>query len=199
MKPIDSYLTRLASFEGGFPIHVFLPSLLADAGFTWTGYNDEVQCSTCGLTHNNWNENDDPIAIHKKMKCAFLNEIKNISYEEEPRRTIVYTGDDNGTTDIKEDATTSEPIRYTDVINLQKELSDTTLKRCDKNDSAETIMKNNNELHRQLTCQKCKTVPIDLLLLPCRHFVTCEACGESMDYCIYCNQWILGTAKAYIV
>ncbi|XP_071089186.1 baculoviral IAP repeat-containing protein 7-A-like [Haliotis cracherodii] len=64
---------RLATYQHwtGVPS----PTQLAVAGFTFTGENDRVVCTFCGLKLYNWTRKEKPLEVHKKYSpdCTFLN------------------------------------------------------------------------------------------------------------------------------
>ncbi|KAK3091939.1 hypothetical protein FSP39_023847 [Pinctada imbricata] len=68
-------LLRLCTLHD-FP-HRNAPSLvrLTQAGFYYEGNDDEVVCFSCNVRKRNWNVNDDPMAVHRKLSpnCPFIN------------------------------------------------------------------------------------------------------------------------------
>ena len=48
-------------------------------------------------------------------------------------------------------------------------------------------------------CHVCSVNDINVLFLPCRHMVTCEVCGETIENCIKCDQQIIATVKIYML
>lgn len=67
-----------------------------------------------------------------------------------------------------------------------------------KKHELDLIKKENETLTKFFQCRRCKVNRIQTLFLPCRHLVTCEACAESLDFCIHCQEKILGTVKTFI-
>lgn len=59
---IDS-LYRIMSFDSGWP-NIVNSLLMAEAGFFFSGSNDEVVCFQCGSLLHNWQTNDEPWARH---------------------------------------------------------------------------------------------------------------------------------------
>lgn len=50
------------------------PRELCEAGFFYSGYSDRTECFQCGIVLHNWEENDDPWAVHAKHAayCTYL-------------------------------------------------------------------------------------------------------------------------------
>ncbi|XP_059498596.1 baculoviral IAP repeat-containing protein 1-like [Stegostoma tigrinum] len=82
---------RLESFKG-WPFYVQTePSLLAGAGFFYTGVKDQVQCFSCDGSLANWEEGDDPWQEHAKWfpQCEYLQGQKSKEERDQYRRSYV--------------------------------------------------------------------------------------------------------------
>ena len=55
-----------------------------------------------------------------------------------------------------------------------------------------------DEVKRPLICNICETRPVAILFLICRHFVTCQECGEQVRDCPVCHQDIAGTLDVFM-
>jgi len=54
------------------------------------------------------------------------------------------------------------------------------------------------KLKSTFICRHCETAQVQILYLPCRHAVACEACADKDDdKCVHCQAVILGTVKIY--
>merc|ERR1712141_843451 len=62
---------RLNTFKG-WKYMFISPEKLAKSGFINTGREDNVQCVFCAGILGNWEEKDDPMVEHKKLKCCFI-------------------------------------------------------------------------------------------------------------------------------
>lgn len=73
---LNVYENRLRTFKGLWKCNFFLPSQMAQAGFAFFGYGDNVQCVSCEVVVKNWQPEDDPITVHRRVspQCTFLNE-----------------------------------------------------------------------------------------------------------------------------
>ncbi|XP_076115130.1 putative inhibitor of apoptosis [Mytilus galloprovincialis] len=69
---------RFSTFSTFPDIPGIYATRLAEAGFFYSGYDDEVICHSCGVKHKNWKRYDSPLEIHKQKSpnCSFLLNIK---------------------------------------------------------------------------------------------------------------------------
>ena len=60
------------TFMNCWPNPVISPEKLAHAGFIFTRRGDNVQCAFCAGVLGDWEENDDPMTVHKESfpKCS---------------------------------------------------------------------------------------------------------------------------------
>jgi len=65
-------------------------------------------------------------------------------------------------------------------------------------DKAE-LKKENERLHSEITCRKCKRTRVQTLFLPWRHLVACEEYVNSMDDCIIWSEKIRGTVWTFLI
>jgi baculoviral IAP repeat-containing protein 7/8 len=81
---LETFEARFATFahwpENGVP-H---PHRMAQAGFFYHGYVDQVSCFHCGVDLNGWKLHDDPWTEHAAHagECPFLNEMKTREFIE---------------------------------------------------------------------------------------------------------------------
>lgn len=64
---------RLKTFKN-WPVSYLEPTSLARSGFYYTQYEDEVQCTFCGLQMSGWKQGYDPQFFHAQgsSDCDFL-------------------------------------------------------------------------------------------------------------------------------
>jgi len=60
------------------------------------------------------------------------------------------------------------------------------------------LTKENDEFKNHLTCKVCLLNQVDLLILPCRHFVLCKYCGEQIIDCPMCRGKIIGIMDVFM-
>lgn len=70
---------RIKSFVGFVTLCLYPPFMFAKAGFFYKGFADIVACFHCGLTHKTFQQDDDPIIIHIKLKpqCPYITGLRN--------------------------------------------------------------------------------------------------------------------------
>ena len=63
---------------------------IAEAGFYFTGLNDNVQCSTCNLVLSGWAPTDDPWLKHAQDSpgCPYLEETKGAQWITDKLQTV---------------------------------------------------------------------------------------------------------------
>ncbi|AQQ79947.1 putative inhibitor of apoptosis [Leptopilina boulardi filamentous virus] len=70
---------RLKSFEHAieWPLIFLKADLFAKAGLYYIGENDSVKCFECNVTIMKWEEDDEPLACHKRWsaRCRFIRKI----------------------------------------------------------------------------------------------------------------------------
>lgn len=76
IKDMKIYNNRVESFNSGWSLDFLTPSVMANAGFYYTGKKDFVKCSYCNKEFNNWKSEDDPLVDHKRNspQCRFFEE-----------------------------------------------------------------------------------------------------------------------------
>ncbi|WAR06732.1 BIR7A-like protein [Mya arenaria] len=69
---------RLASFQSWLPYKHQTPQQLAEAGFWYAGFNDNVKCFFCDGGLRNWDPKDDPWREHARWfpRCPFVIQVK---------------------------------------------------------------------------------------------------------------------------
>ena len=76
---------RLQTFQNWPSEAPIRPSVLAKAGFFYTGHGYKVQCFACSGTISNWNAEDEALFCHRQMNssCPFiLNRSSNVPLTE---------------------------------------------------------------------------------------------------------------------
>lgn len=70
---------RIKSFIGFMSICNWATWMFAKSGFFFKGFADIVACFHCGLTHKNWQKDDDPIKMHMQLNpdCYYITELRN--------------------------------------------------------------------------------------------------------------------------
>ncbi|XP_013393218.1 baculoviral IAP repeat-containing protein 2-like [Lingula anatina] len=81
---------RLSTYESWPPEKDQTPASLAEAGFFYAGFNDNVKCFFCNGGLKNWEVGDEPWREHARWfpKCGFLKQCKGLEFI----RSVVRSG-----------------------------------------------------------------------------------------------------------
>ena len=92
-----------------------------------------------------------------------------------------------------------------DIQNLKKEkevLNEelSSMKKISSNfeEMKRSLEKENQKLKDSHTCTICMITEIEIVFLPCRHFVTCKKCAHSLKECPICRKTLKNKMKAYL-
>lgn len=140
-----------------------VPSLV-EAGFFYTGRGDQVQCFSCGVTINDWEEDDDPWVQHAVWQpdCKFLQLLRDKEFIE----SCVANYTEKEKTGSKRIEIERNP--YDRQISMASSLG--------------TGDADGNNL-----CKLCYLEERNTVFLPCGHVVACAKCALSVDKCPVCR------------
>ena len=62
----------------------------------------------------------------------------------------------------------------------------------------QALKKENRLLKARQWCRQCRERPPALTLLPCGHFILCEVCGPTFDFCPSCHRAVLADVKTFL-
>jgi len=81
---------RLKTFEGWPKEKLISGERMAQAGFFWTGKDDNVICYWCGGGINKWDEDIDEWVSHAKWfgRCSYMLEMKGMDYVENVHKQV---------------------------------------------------------------------------------------------------------------
>lgn len=67
-------ILRVCTFKN-YPVNKPFRTSFSKAGFYYAASSDEVVCYVCGIRKAGWNENDNPMEVHRRLQssCQFLN------------------------------------------------------------------------------------------------------------------------------
>lgn len=76
---MGNYHERLATFQH-WPVTFLSSEKLAQSGFYYLGYRDEVRCAYCKVEIMRWVQGDDPFKDHKRWapQCPFVKNYKSL-------------------------------------------------------------------------------------------------------------------------
>jgi len=175
VEKLYAYENRLRTFNQ-WPRKDVSKSKLAEAGFYYQGFEEEVKCVSCNLALAGWSSTDDPWVEHCKYKsnCEFLNLNKGVRFI----------------------------TRYSKSKNspkIQMKCSGSTGASSDSSSDIENEVSTNSEKDPKIgVCKICMENKADVVYLTCLHLATCGSCTIAMKDCPICKTPITSTMKVYI-
>ncbi|XP_023348554.1 putative inhibitor of apoptosis [Eurytemora carolleeae] len=169
---LASYPARFNTFND-WPIGLNQkPGAMAKAGFFYTGFSDKVTCFYCNGGLCGWEPQDDPMEEHIKSfpDCQFIELTK--------KENVSMYKKERQQLEIKQE------------IEQEKTVSDKTRNVSESSDDLE---------NSALICKVCLDKQVSILLLPCRHLVSCGECTVSLQNCPVCRGRIQHTVKAFLI
>ena len=173
LRELEDWENRLLTFVGvNWPKDLLAqPAQLVDAGFYYTGVGDKVRCAFCLGSLYDWGETDDPISEHRGFfpDCVFMKHHDDLM----------------------------EYINYKHVAvipSLKAKMRGPSTEESDLCVLRERV----DELSSLLECKVCVNAGIDIVLMPCRHFVCCKSCLSRINVCPVCRKRIIASMAVYI-
>lgn len=129
---------RYGSFKDWPSECPIFPSVLAKAGFFYTGNGDEAVCYVCGTRKSDWTEGDDPEVIHREInrQCPFFSQ----SFEDNiPISASAVSGEE-----ISNDQRLSDLDRLFDGVSLGDSLVAEQRENSNDTENGENLDENSN-------------------------------------------------------
>jgi len=169
------------------------PSCLAASFFEYTTYKDSVICPCCQFEKGDWKRSDKPLEVHRTQSpgCPLVQRDIEEDYLQEfdgPEIDGVeeeFVEERYGEVDLTQSEQLAKEARAKERLKILGDLP--------------ALKKENEQIQSQLTCRNCKKTEVQTLFLPCRHLVSCEECGDAVDYCFLCSTKIMGTVRTYLI
>ena len=181
----ENYEIRLKTFSDRFwPISYYQnESIMAKAGFFYSGLGDLVKCAYCGVCLHQWQPDDDPISEHKKFNknCKFvrlLQQTRNQSTYRNYNFSMITKILFNRFTSLLQ----SISFYFKNIIYLYF------------NRSRDNRLIANRFIN---ICKICFNDDSNMLLLPCHHISTCLSCTMCTKCCPICRCEIKHVIKIY--
>jgi baculoviral IAP repeat-containing protein 7/8 len=151
---------------------------MAQAGFFYHGYVDQVSCFHCGVDLNGWKLHDDPWTEHAAHagECPFLNEMKTRDFIE--------------TAIMRRDFSMQSRTENYVANALHKFDQDLVLEAIH---SLEDPITSAAELHEEVarhtnkTCCICSDRAVQIVFQPCNHLAACDKCSKKCHNCPICR------------
>ena len=165
-KHLD-YNSRVLSFYTHKWLKQVSPAALAASGFTFTGVKDKVMCVYCKIVLERWQPEDNPDADHLRESphCVF------VRWKQLPAIKALY---DEG---------------YEEEVIVRA--CDSFMKEVKADDLRKRLNKEQVSIRSDPLCKICLEKNSNVLLLPCRHLVSCTDCAHRLTDCCVCRQKIV--------
>lgn len=168
------------------------PKKLSEAGFFYTGREDQTICFYCGGGLRDWNNSDEPWVEHVKWfpKCKFVLLVKGINYDKHQ---------DCGSTrqSLDADPITDTPQHVNDSTRQSRASSKSCRVTCPQ-PQCNVVKSEEVEDYKSGICKICYTDEVGVVFLPCGHLVTCVKCAPSLTVCAICRQSVMSTIRVFL-
>ncbi|AGR56791.1 iap-3 [Hemileuca sp. nucleopolyhedrovirus] len=174
--------TRLATFNSWPTWLVQQPLELAEAGFVYTGIDDNVYCFMCDCNVREWKYEDDPWVRHTLASsgcCVFLKATKGCDYV---KSIIAGNSIMDTTLDCGRQNGSFQNHRLDVVENNNSDVAD--------DDSDVTIAAQDS------CCSICLDNDRNACLIPCGHLI-CLECAENVEVCPFCREGVITVQRIY--
>ncbi|XP_014600575.1 PREDICTED: death-associated inhibitor of apoptosis 1-like isoform X2 [Polistes canadensis] len=169
---------------------------LAEAGFFYTGEQDQTLCFHCGVGLKDWEPNDDPWYEHFKwfVKCHFLLMFKGKEYADVEGQFIK----------LSKETKPASLEEIFDDINLESNCGSNTVKNNIEENSnlASSAVAKKHELSKPMDdarlCKICYNAELQVVFLPCKHMCACVNCATLITKCAVCRKPIELVVRAIL-
>lgn len=182
---------RIRSFNT-WPKPMIAIKQLAEAGFFYTGEDDQTLCFHCGVGLKDWEPNDDPWYEHFKWfpKCHYLLMFKEKEYANVEGKFIRLSEETNRTS-LEESF---------DDINLGSNCGSNTNSENNIGESSNlvssAVAKEHDLSPKELNkptddatlCKICYNAELGVVFLPCKHMCACVNCASLITTCAVCRK-----------
>lgn len=187
---------RLETFKNWPKFIKQRPENLSEAGFFYTGKNDEVVCYSCGHGIHSWEVEDDPWGEHIRW-YSFCDHIELNKTKEEIKsilneRRIYHPPDDEQTED--QQAGYIPGMDVTGDLSFNNNLALLKHGQYLLEQAGKKLFRRNIYKHE---CTKCNFNESNSVVLPCAHVVTCFDCSKKAKNCFRCDKKIKKVKKIY--
>lgn len=215
---------RLATFSSWPAQMKQKPEVLAQAGLYYIGESDKVKCFHCDSLLYNWEPDDDPFVEHARWfpECQYIKLVKGEKFvddvqngrvtQDEVMQTpavlaVLYEG--YSVDSVQRALATMREKNGADVVvsaqNLLMtimELEDNAKDNMNGHVSSEEMKKlqmENESLRDKQLCKICMERDVEVIFLPCKHFVCCASCSTAVRECPICRVAIASIEKIFMV
>ena len=176
------------------------PNELSQGGFFYSGESDKVTCFYCGGGLQNWDPKDDVWEEHAKWwpKCGFLILNKSTKYIESFHSPTDFIHEENTLTKMYLSLLEFFQGNRTGVRKSTSLFSSKSSNPSIKIQTYDEVLKENNILKDEKLCKICMTKKMDVVIIPCGHFVSCSECITSLENCPFCRSSVKAVVKTFL-
>jgi len=200
-----AYIDRLSTFEYWPKTYMHNPRAMAKAGFI-NGLSDQVSCLDCKIRLLEWEEKDDPMAIHKQNSphCLFVKHFPE-GYSV-PDEEIIDSWIMSNVVQTYFQAS-DYPLAVVKAGLIQrlntKFKNFSTLREIHLFFREKNPMKSfdvcgkmpNPPIYNPQNCKLCNQNKIDTVFVDCGHSIACKSCADSLITCRVCFHLIKKVQK----
>jgi len=188
--------SRFDSFEVWSDDIEQTPSILADAGFYSTGYEDLVRCHYCDIGLYGWRRGIDPWNKNAILsrKCKYLLQRKGQYFAENiwamRSRQALREASEQALVSASKTASAMEEVWRVRLEEGEEEKVD-----------VKQLLQENKELKASQLCIECKESQRKTLNMPCGHWMFCEKCCNKkiLTNCPKCSKKIQKFIKVFLL
>ncbi|XP_047350466.1 putative inhibitor of apoptosis [Vespa velutina] len=172
---------------------------LAEAGFFYTGKEDQTVCFHCGGGLKDWKPEDDPWEQHAKWfsKCYYLLMAKGKEYVNAVTGQCVTS---SSSSSFNEVTLNIKLIPFIEKLEEQslKEVSESkeleNNPKSENNDIKSSSSNSPNSMRKKKyeedgrLCKICYSAEMSIVFLPCKHMVSCLNCASTLSQCPICRK-----------
>ncbi|XP_075032812.1 baculoviral IAP repeat-containing protein 7 isoform X3 [Mixophyes fleayi] len=191
---------RLATYRNWPQYAEVTPDQLAQAGFFYTGYRDNVRCFHCDGGLRNWERGDNPWAEHAKWfpRCEFLIQSMGPGYI----RSIqdIQFSSPESTPESRRSSDRS-PNTPSSSVRIAEAPAQRASSEPEPQNEPETALSTEEQLRRlkeERICKVCMDREVSMVFVPCGHLVVCKDCAPNLRHCPICRATIRGSVRAFM-
>ncbi|XP_012350956.1 baculoviral IAP repeat-containing protein 3 [Apis florea] len=186
-----SYDARLNTFSTWPSFKLQTKEQLADAGFYYTGKDDQTICYYCACGLRDWEPEDKPWEQHAKWfpKCYYLLMVKGQDYVNKITGQHIPSPSTQETrcTDSNSESSYQNNSIEPSISNIESITENMSNRKVQNNKSADDAR----------ICKICYNEELEVVFLPCGHVISCVKCSCDMKSCAICRKLITKTVRIF--
>ncbi|KAI4504034.1 hypothetical protein M0802_000505 [Mischocyttarus mexicanus] len=185
---------RISSFDT-WPKPMIPTKPLADAGFFYTGEDDQTLCFHCGVGLKDWELDDDPWQEHLKWfpNCHFLVMSRGNEYTNVEGQSVKLSSTEMKQTSLEEsfediNLGSKRGLNTTSENNVVKDSSSDLVSSTVANKHDLPLKESNKPMDDGRLCKICYNAELGVVFLPCKHMIACTNCASVLTSCAVCRK-----------